>query len=354
MFAVVAGLGLWSITKITSQATPIATIKSDMIEQVINKEKTEYTPVWFMRQAGRYMKDYLKVKEKYSFLQMCLTPELSSEIAYMPVKKFNFDAAIFFSDILIPFLFMGIELNYSPQPIVDIKLDIKTLKSIKIAQVNDFNFAAKSLTALKDKLAGKDIIGFVGAPFTMAYYLLGQDLNMFYKLEEDILDELMQKITASATNFAMAQLESKINIVQIFDTKAALLTPKEYRKYALPYNTKLIENLKLKKAKIIYFFLGGLDIAAEAAALDIDCFSTDYSNKISSFHKLLKTTMQGNLNPEVLLCQKEEIKKEISDIIEDAKNLDGHIFNLGHGILKNTPEYNVSLAVDFIHNYSKR
>jgi len=326
-----------------------------MIEKIINGEKIGYTPVWFMRQAGRYMKDYLKMKEKNSFLKMCLNPELSAEIAVMPVKKFDFDAAIFFSDILIPFLFMGVGLDYKPKPVIDFKLNSKNIKSLKIAKTDDFHFASEALLNLKEKLPDKDIIGFVGSPFTLLYYLLNEDLNVFHKLsEEELLDELMNKITSSVINFAFSQLESKIRIIQIFDTKANLLNGEEYRKYSLPYNMKLIKVLKSKKVKVIYFFLGGIKIASEARDLNADCFSVDYSDKLSSFYRVLGTPLQGNLRPEALLGGKEEVKKEIKALMDDAKNINGHIFNLGHGILKNTPEYNVSLAVDFIHNYQKK
>jgi len=326
-----------------------------MIERIINGERTDYTPVWFMRQAGRYMKNYLKMREQHSFLEICLNPELSAQTAIMPVKKFNFDAAIFFSDILLPFLFMGAGLDYNPEPLIDFKLNNKNIKSLKIAKVDDFHFAAEALINLRKQLPNKDIIGFVGSPFTLLYYLLNQDLKAFYKLDEEgLLNELMNKITSSVINFAISQLKSKINIIQIFDTKANLLNGEEYRKYSLPYNMKLIKSLRQEKVKVIYFFLGGLKIASEAAKLDADCFSVDYSDKLSSFYKILKTPLQGNLRPEALLGEKEEVKKEIKSLMDDAENITGHIFNLGHGILKNTPEYNVSFAVDFIHNYSKK
>jgi uroporphyrinogen decarboxylase len=325
-----------------------------MIYDILNGKKTK-TPVWFMRQAGRYMASYRALKEKYDFVTMCLIPEISAEVAIMPVREFGFDAAIFFSDILIPFIKSDIDLKYKPGPVIGKEIKNKNdFNNLKVCEVGDFDFASKAIKILAAELSSdKDLIGFVGSPFTVAYYLLNGDIKRLTDLkDEGLFDEFMQKVTLNILNFAKAQIDGGARIVQIFDTKAYLLPEDDYRIFSLPYAKKLNDEIKKYGAKTIYFFLGGLGLSKAALEVGADCFSVDSSATISEFADVFKNLpLQGNLAPDALLVDKKDIERRIKSIVDEGRNINGHIFNLGHGLLKETTESNVAFAVDLVHRY---
>jgi uroporphyrinogen decarboxylase len=325
-----------------------------MIYDILNGRKTK-TPVWFMRQAGRYMGSYRALKEKYDFVTMCLNPELSAEIALMPVREFGFDAAIFFSDILIPFIKADINLKYNPGPVIGKELKNEAdFKNLRVCDIGDFDFASKAIKILSDELSpDKDLIGFVGSPFTVAYYLFNGDIKRLTDLKDaGFFDEFMGRVTLNILNFAKAQIDGGARIVQIFDTKAYLLSDDDYRIFLLPYAKKLNDEIKKYGAKTIYFFLGGLGLSKAALEVGADCFSVDSSATISEFADVFKNlAIQGNLAPDVLLTDKKNIEVRVKQILDEGKNISGHIFNLGHGLLKETSETNVAFAVDLVHKY---
>lgn len=330
-----------------------------MLINIIEGKKSDFTPVWFMRQAGRYMKDYRKIREKTDFLTMCKTPEIAAEITIQPVKKFDFDAAILFSDIFIPAEPMGVKINYGPE--ISISPAIKNRKDIERLRIpgdNEYDFIKRTIKIILDELGQeKDLIGFSAAPFTLLAYLVEGKTHRNFEFVKEMLnnldfDLLMEKITKTIINYIKTQTSSGIKIIQLFDTWVGLLTPEQFKDKVLSYLLKTAEETKKMGAKLIYYFKDGNHLIKEIKRLnDIEVFSVDSSMSLHEFNEKFngRFILQGNLDPSILLEEKDVIKTEIDNVLNSAKGLKGHIFNLGHGVLPDTPEDSVKFAVDYIH-----
>lgn len=329
-----------------------------MILDALEGRPVPHAPVWFMRQAGRYMAAYRAVKEKHSFLEMCKTPGLAAEVTLQPVEKFGFDTAIIFSDILLPLESMGFGLDFRPSPVIKGAIESGTdVDKLKIPAEKDFEFIAEAIRLVAAGLpAGKEVIGFCGAPFTLFAYIMkdsrGGGFERALKMKDSgIYAPLMEKITETAIKSAAAQVKAGGRVFQIFDTWAGLLEPGFYRKNVLPYINRLARAVKQAGGRVIYFFKNGQGLAEAAGEIEsVDALSVDPSMPLAEFDRLTghKFILQGNLAPEVLLKGRDEIKSAIDAVLQDAAGLKGHIFNLGHGVLKETPEENVQFAVDYI------
>jgi uroporphyrinogen decarboxylase len=335
-----------------------------MILETLEGKKRGRAPVWFMRQAGRYMASYRALKEKYSFLEMCMTPEIAAQVTMMPVEKFGFDAAILFSDILIPAAAMGLKLEYSPGPaITPAVTELSIVDGLKIPAAEEYGFIQKAIAIISGKLpAGKDLIGFAGAPFTIAAYLVqGGSKGDFSGIKKmagtPLYHLLMEKITLAVMEYARAQAMAGIKVFQFFDTWAAILGAGQYSRDIGPYTQRVVDAAKSYGMKVIYFFKGEGEMArAVSALINIDALSVDSAHTLAEFDAFTgkKFILQGNLAPEILLKDHGAIKKGIDDILMAAAGLKGHIFNLGHGVLKETPEENVAFAVDYIKKAEKK
>jgi uroporphyrinogen decarboxylase len=329
-----------------------------MIIEMLDGVNTGRTPVWFMRQAGRYMPQYRAMKEKYTFLQMCKTPELAAQITLQPVKKFGFDAAILFSDILLPVEAMGLTLDYSPGPVITPRIaDMSGVERLRIPAPEEFGFMREAIAGILGELPrNKDLIGFAGAPFTVTAYILeGGSKNGFSMLEKaagsDMFFALMEKVTQAVIQCVNAQADAGIRLFQLFDTWAGLIAPDRYSGDVMAYTQRTVDAAKSRGLKVIYFFKGGEGTARAVAGLKgVDVFSVDSSRPLGEFDGFTgrRNVMQGNLDPEILTKDRDSIRKGVDLVFESAKGLKGHIFNLGHGILPATPEENVAFAVDYI------
>ncbi|OGW19418.1 MAG: uroporphyrinogen decarboxylase, partial [Nitrospirae bacterium GWC2_46_6] len=317
---------------------------NDTFLKACRGEKTDYTPVWLMRQAGRYLPEYQKVRSKVDFLTLCKTPELAAEVTIQPVDILKVDVAILFSDILVPIEPMGMKLEFSESkgPILydPIRNDIAVSKLRKIKSEEDVPFVMEAIKILVKKL-NVPLIGFSGAPFTLATYMIeGGSSKNFINTKKmmfqtpDLYAKLMDKITDTVINYLQAQIDAGVHAIQVFDSWAGILSPYDFEKYALPYVQRIVSTFK-GKVPVIYFAFNGSAMLKKVKQSGADVLGIDWRIDISDAVNSLgnDVVVQGNLDPCVLFGTKDLIREGVSQILQGAKGAKGHIFNLGHGIL---------------------
>ena len=338
---------------------------NDTFLKACRGEKTDYTPVWLMRQAGRYLPEYQKVRSKVDFLTLCKTPELAAEVTIQPVDILKVDVAILFSDILVPIEPMGMKLEFSESkgPILydPIRNDIAVSKLRKIKSEEDVPFVMEAIKILVKKL-NVPLIGFSGAPFTLATYMIeGGSSKNFINTKKmmfqtpDLYAKLMDKITDTVINYLQAQIDAGVHAIQVFDSWAGILSPYDFEKYALPYVQRIVSTFK-GKVPVIYFAFNGSAMLKKVKQSGADVLGIDWRIDISDAVNSLgnDVVVQGNLDPCVLFGTKDLIREGVSQILQGAKGAKGHIFNLGHGILPETPVENAIAMVEAVHELSAK
>jgi len=339
---------------------------NDIFLRACRGEKVEYTPVWLMRQAGRYLPQYQAVRANIDFLALCKTPELAAEVTIQPVDILGVDAAILFSDILIPVEAMGMQLVFSDKdgPVLSEPIRNKSAIDrliIPDAEV-DMPFILESIKILREKLKNKvPLIGFSGAPFTLATYMIEgggsrhflQTKKMMFQ-NKRLFDYLMEKLTATLILYLSAQVKAGAQALQIFDTWAGMLSPIDYKNIALPYVKKIISELKREGLPVIYFVNNCAGILHEVKKSGADVVGIDWRVDIADAIKKLgrKMIVQGNLDPCALFLSEEDIEERVKDILWKGEVARGHVFNLGHGVLPETPVKNVIALVEAVHRLS--
>jgi uroporphyrinogen decarboxylase len=331
------------------------------------RERAPYTPIWLMRQAGRYMKEYRALRKKYSFLEMCKNPELAAKVTLQPIERFKLDAAIIFSDILIPLEPMGVAFEFAKgegpvfhHPLREMR-DVEKLRIIEPEE--EVPFLVKAIQIVRRELDGKiPLIGFSGAPFTLASYIIEGGHSKNYILAKGMMYQdpgawqaLMEKLSEVLIRYLNAQIRAGVQALQIFDSWVGCLSPGDYEKYALPYSRKVIEGVD-KRVPLIHFATDSATLLERMEQAGGDVIGVDWRVDLKEAWKRLgdKVAIQGNLDPVVLFSSPELIKREVKRILDDAEGRPGHIFNLGHGILPNTPVDHVAALVDMVHEFSSR
>jgi len=327
-----------------------------LILDVLEGKEVERTPVWLMRQAGRYMSEYRKIREKVSFLELCKTPELACEVTLQPLKAFKLDAAILFSDILVPIEPMGVNLEFTPAPVIANPVrNSQAVQRLKpVDPEEELPFVLEAVRLIKENIE-VPLIGFAGAPFTLACYMVeGSGSKNFLEIKTlmhknpDAYFELMEKVTESTYRYLQAQINNGCSIVQVFDTWAGILSPSDYKTFVYPFVEKLVN--KLENAHVIYFAKDSATFYKDIKKLNCSGLGVDWKIALNDAADILdnKFVLQGNLDPAVLFADQKTIADEIDRIISEAKDIKGHIFNLGHGILPKTPVENVKFMVDYV------
>jgi uroporphyrinogen decarboxylase len=304
------------------------------------------------------MPEYMGVRRKVSFLELCKSPELACEVTLQPVELFGVDAAILFSDILIPLEPMGATLEFNPAPLIKEPLrDAAGVEKLKqLSPLADIPFVFNAVRLLKTRLK-VPLIGFCGAPFTLACYLVeGGSSKDFIEIKRLIYTEektygmLMDKLTDSMAGYLQAQISSGADVVQIFDTWAGVLSPADYGEFVIPYLKRLISSLE--GAPVIYFAKAGAGHFKYIKELPAKCIGVDWTTELGTADELLgkRFILQGNLDPAVLLTNTDTVIKAAGNILTAGSKLSrGHIFNLGHGVLPATPVENVQILVRHVH-----
>ncbi len=343
-------------------------LKNDLFLRACKRLKTERTPIWIMRQAGRYLPQYRKVREKADFLTMCKTPELAAEVTIQPVDIIGVDAAIIFSDILVVPEAMGMKLlmNEGTGPIFLNPLrnesDLKYLKEIESEK--DLKYVLDAIALTKKELDGKvPLIGFGGSPWTLMTYMVEgggnknfSEIKKFIYNKPDTAHKLLDKIAKAVSNYLSSQIEAGVDAVQIFDTWGGILSSSDYAEFSLPYIEKVISALKRKEEPVIVFAKGINSNFTKLADAGADVISLDWTVNIGEVRKKIgsKAALQGNLDPTVLYAGLEKIKTEALKVMESYGSGEGHIFNLGHGILPDVPPENARYLVEVVKEESKK
>lgn len=323
------------------------------------KEPVSRTPVWVMRQAGRYLPEYREVRSRSSFLELCKTPELAAEVTMQPIRRFQLDAAIIFSDILVPVEAMGVPLDFNPGPVLG-----KTVKSAEdVAQLKvpdpltDLPFVLNGIRTFTSEMPNVPLIGFAGAPFTLAAYAIegGGSKNFaetkkFLFQQPKVARELLAKLTDTISAHLWAQIDAGCCAVQIFDSWAGQLSRDDYLDFALPYTVEIIERLEKKNVPVIVFAKGVHSCLPELAKSGANVLGVDWTTPLDVAVEKTggQVALQGNLDPCELLGTVERIERQVQRVLNEAQTAPGHIFNLGHGILPMTPPDHMGALVDAV------
>ena len=331
------------------------------------REKTLYTPVWLMRQAGRYMAEYRELRARFSFLDLCKRPELAAEITVTPVERLGVDAAILFADILLLLEPMGVGLEYTKEdgPLIHrpvrAGVDVDRLLEFDAEKSLPFVFEAvrKSCAALNGRVP---LIGFSGAPFTLASYLIegGGSRNYIHTKRLMVSDPgawraLMQRLSQVIVEYLNAQIKAGAEAVQLFDSWAGCLSPDDYEKYVLPYSQATISGVT-SGIPVIHFGTGTAGLLPLIRAAGGNGIGVDWRIHLDDAWQSVghDVGIQGNLDPVTLLSSPGEIRERVAAILKRAAGRPGHIFNLGHGVLPETPVENVIQMVQAVHELSAR
>ncbi|MDJ0765927.1 MAG: uroporphyrinogen decarboxylase [Myxococcota bacterium] len=337
---------------------------ANLMMRAVKGQAVDRPPVWMMRQAGRYLPEYHEVKQRAGgFLGLCKKLEYGVEATLQPVRRFGFDAAILFSDILIPAAAMGISLDFNPGPIIanPIRTD-GDVAALKIpTPEEDLGFVLDILRALKGELPPSvALIGFAGAPFTVASYMVEggspsrgfETTRRMIYARPDLLRALLAKVTETTIHYLRAQIQAGAEIVQLFDSSVGQLPPHIYRAVALPFVKEVVSGLTDSGAPVIYFAPGAMISLGAMADIDVDVLGIDYRIGLAEARQHLgpDKAVQGNLDPAVLLGSKDSVRENTQRILSENAGRPGHIFNLGHGVLPTTPIESVETLVETVHS----
>ena len=340
---------------------------NDRFLKACRREPVDCTPVWFMRQAGRYMKEYQAVRATRSILDVCKTPELAAQVTLQPVDRFALDAAIIFADILLPLEAMGLNLEFAEGegPVIDnpvrSRADADRLKTI---DGDELRYVCDAIRQARRALADSvPLIGFAGAPFTLASYAIEgggsknyiETKSMMYR-EPEAWHRLMDKLARVVTGYLRQQIQAGAQAVQVFDSWVGCLSPGDYAEYVLPHVQLIFEGLQREGVPLIYFGTGTATLLPLMRQAGANVLGVDWRIQIDEAWATIghDVAIQGNLDPVVLFAPQHEIERRVEDILDRAGGRPGHIFNLGHGILPNTPVENVAASVDMVHKLSQR
>ena len=326
------------------------------------RQSVARVPVWFMRQAGRYMKEYRKLREKYSILELAKTPELACAVTLQPVRAMPIDAAIIFADILLPIEPMGARLRFAPGPIIDNPVrsarDVARLKEPDARE--GLGFVLKAISMTRRELGKVPLIGFAGAPFTLASYLIeGGPSDHFLKTKAFMLEQpkawdlLMRKVRKITADYLKAQVQAGAQAVQLFDSWVGCLSPEQYRRHVLPHSRFVLEALKGSGAPRIHFGTCTAGFLEDFASAGGEVVGVDWRVDLdAAWRRIGARAIQGNLDPTLLFAEPRVLKNAVSEILRQARGRQGFIFNLGHGILPQTPVENVKAVVEQVHCWS--
>jgi len=328
------------------------------------RRPTDVRPVWFMRQAGRYMKQYREIRAKASILEICKRPDLAAQVTLQPVEILDVDAAIIFADLLLPVEPMGLKLKFVAGEGPNIANPVRTsddVDSLSISNTDELGYVGESIQLVVRQLAGRvPVIGFVGAPFTLASYMIEggpsksfiRTKTMMYR-DETLWRRLMGKLVDVLGPFAIAQVTAGARAIQVFDSWVGALGPDDYVRYVAPYSRALIERIRTASVPVIHFGTGAAGFFRELHAAGGDVMGVDWRVNIDQAWMDIsyRSAVQGNLDPAVLFAPLPELKMRVLELLKRTGSRPGHIFNLGHGILPETPVEHVKAVVDIVHEF---
>lgn len=350
-------------------------LKNDTLLRALLKQPVEYTPVWIMRQAGRYLPEYRAVRQKADgFMNLCKNKTLACEVTLQPLQRFNLDAAILFSDILTIPDAMGLGLYFETGEGPKFRYPVRDLKAVEMLTVPNseeaLSYVMEAVSLIRKELNNRvPLIGFSGSPWTLATYMVEGKSTKEFKLikglmysQPETLHLLLTKLAAAVTDYLNAQIRHGAQAVQIFDTWGGVLTPESYREFSLSYMTSIVEGLihqhEGREIPVILFTKNSgqwLEVMAKAGA---SALGLDWTTNIGNARRRVgdRVALQGNMDPCLLYSPPGRIKEEVSKILHDFSNAGkaatGHVFNLGHGIHPEVNPDHVNVMVDAVHELS--
>jgi uroporphyrinogen decarboxylase len=347
----------------------MTSLKNDRFLRALQGKDVDLTPVWMMRQAGRYLPEYLETRKRANdFLTLCKTPELACEVTLQPLARFDLDAAILFSDILTIPDAMGLGLYFSEGEGPKFERPIRDAKAIEQLAIPDPNeelsYVMDAVSLIKRELDGKvPLIGFAGSPWTLATYMVeGGPSKNFSKIKELMFDQprllfkLLEKITEAVTVYLNAQIAAGAQAVMVFDTWGGVLSSRDYMQFSLAYMQQIVENITNKEVPIILFTKDGNEWLENIAATGCDAVGLDWKLPIGLARQRIgdQVALQGNMDPCVLYASPDRIREEVGSILASFGHGNGHVFNLGHGIHQHIDPDNVAVFIDAVHSLSAK
>ncbi len=337
------------------------------------RQPVDRTPVWFLRQAGRYMPEYMAVRKHHTLLEICRTPQVAAEVTITAAERLGVDAAIIFADLLLPFTPMGVDFEFVAGEGPQVHTPIRTLaqvQALRTDRVEELSYVARSIELVTKHFAAPrsdgdqlGIIGFCGAPFTLASYMIegGSSRNYIETKKMMYSDRaawllLMEKLVQVLTGYAQQQVEAGADVIQVFDSWAGALSVPDYRAFCLAPTTELIHRIRNLGVPVIYF---GVDTASLLPAMretGADVLGLDWRTPLEEGWKAVGPgcAVQGNLDPITLFAPEDVLQMRVAEILEQAAGRPGHIFNLGHGIVPGTPVENVIRVVEWVKSFQLR
>jgi len=335
---------------------------NDLFLKACRGEPVPRTPIWIMRQAGRYLPEYREVRGQADFLTLCKTPELAARVTLQPIDRFGMDAAILFSDILVPAEALGFRVDFRPGPVLDSPVrapaDVRRMRDGDPREEVPFVF--ETIRVLRRELAGRvPLIGFAATPFTLAAYLVeGQGSKHFEQVKRLLFGdpttahELLERVTDTTARYVAAQVDAGAQAIQLFDSWAGLLGVDEYREFSLRYLRRVFDALRPSGVPLIYFALDAAHLLTPIAECGADVVGVDWRLPLDEVSRRLdhRFALQGNLDPCLLFGSPETIERHARDVLRRAEGLKGHVFNLGHGVLPTTPVEAVDALVRVVQS----
>jgi uroporphyrinogen decarboxylase len=320
-----------------------------------------HTPIWVMRQAGRYLPEYRELRSKVSFEELTRRPDLAAEVTLQPLRRYEFDAAILFSDIMTPLQGMGVDLSFEPGPVVrePIRTDAQIDALPPLVPERDIPFVLESIKLIRPNIPrGAPLIGFAGGPFTLLCYLVcGRPskefgpARAFLYSQPQAAERLLDKLADAMAVYLNAQAAAGAQALMLFESWAGLLAPKEFTRFALRAVRRTMAALRSANVPLIYYVNQGSALMDCVADLDVDVIGVDWRSPLGAVRNVLGPTkaVQGNLDPAALFAPPEELKRQVNAVLDEAGPTPGHIFNLGHGIWPDTDPDAVARLVDYVH-----
>ena len=342
--------------------------QSDRFIRACRRQSVDATPVWLMRQAGRYMAEYRELRKEHSILEMIKTPELAAEVTLQPLRAFDLDAGIIFADILPVLEPMGLDLEFiqGEGPVIHNPVrkasDVDALSLTPAEEA--LSFTLEAIRRVQTELNGRvPLIGFSGAPFTLVSYAVEGGASKNYTLAKGLMYEqpavwhrLMEKMSQAIGDYLAAQIRSGVDAVQLFDSWAGALSPEDYREFVLPHSRNAILAAKAAgDVPLIHFGTGTSSYLEALKEAGGDVIGVDWRVNLQTAWNQLGdgVAVQGNMDPVLLFAPVEEIKRQAGRILDAVRGRPGHIFNLGHGVLQHTPVEHVAALVEFVHEHTR-
>ncbi|MFF9649165.1 uroporphyrinogen decarboxylase [Streptomyces sp. NPDC014622] len=348
------------------QQTKTSATHESAFLKACRREPVPHTPVWFMRQAGRSLPEYLKVREGIPMLDSCMMPELVAEITMQPVRRHKVDAAIYFSDIVVPLKAIGIDLDIKPGvgPVVAepfrTRADLARLRDLT---PEDVSYVTEAVGLLVAELGATPLIGFAGAPFTLASYLVegGPSRNhehtkaMMYG-EPELWADLLDRLADITGAFLKGQIEAGASAVQLFDSWVGALSPADYRRSVLPASAKVFETVAPYEVPRIHFGVGTGELLGPMGEAGADVVGVDWRVPLDEAARRVGPgkALQGNLDPAVLFAPTAAVEEKAQEVLDAAAGLEGHVFNLGHGVMPSMDPDALTRLVAYVHERTAR